>query len=97
MAQQDDGRISNSQYIALADKISASNMDSIAQGYLDIDPDVISSIKHENLNKVIPSNSAILRRWANKPGNSGPDQRKVSTHTHTHTHTQTNMHKQTDR
>ena len=87
MAQPDNGRINNKQYPKLADAISAPSMDSIAQGYLNIDPEIIASIKHENLNKVTPSNIALLRRWANRTENSGPDQRKVSMHKHTHTHT----------
>ena len=75
MAGLDDGKISNRQYMKLADAISGPNMESIAQGYLDIDPDVIASIKHENLNKVNQSNVELLRRWAKK--NDGPQQRKV--------------------
>ena len=99
MAQQDDGKISNKQYTKLADAISSTSMVTIAQGYLDINPENIASIKQENLNQVIPSNVAMLRRWANRPENSGPDQRKVSTHTYTHTnkqaHTHTHMHTHT--
>ena len=93
MAEPDNGRITNKQYTKLADKISAPSMESIAQGHLDIDPEVIASIKHENLNKAIPSNVAMLRRWANRTENSGSDQRKVSTHEHMHTHTHS-IHKQ---
>ena len=103
MAKPDDGRISNKQYTQLADAISGPNMQTIAQGYLDIDPDHIESIKVQNLNKVQQTNTDILRRWANKPDNSRPDQRRVSARTHARTHarpltfTFTQTHKQTGR
>ena len=81
------GRLTNRQYTQLSEAISLPNMETIAQGYLDMDPEIITSIKHENLYKAAQSNRDMMRRWANKTENSGPDQTKVSTHTHTHTHT----------
>ena len=56
MAGLDDGRISNSQYMRLAEGISGPSMETIAQGYLDIDADLIVSIKQQNLNRVTQSN-----------------------------------------
>ena len=75
MAGLDDGKLSNKQYTQLAEAISGPNMETIAQGYLDIDPDFIASIKQQHLNRATQSNMDLLRRWANK--NDGPQQRKV--------------------
>ena len=72
------GRLTNKQYTQLSEAISLSSMETIAQGYLDVDPENITSIKHENFYKAAQSNRDMLRRWANKTENSGPDQAKVS-------------------
>ena len=86
------GRLTNRQYTQLSEAISLPSMETIAQGYLDVDPENITSIKHENLNKAAQSIRDMVRRWANKTENSGPDQTKVSTHTHTHAHIHTHTH-----
>ena len=96
MAKPDEGRLTNRHYTKLADAISGPNMMTIAQGYLDINPDNLESIRVQNLNNVQQTNTEILRRWANKTDNSGPDQRKVSAHrharTHAHNHRYVHMH-----
>ena len=75
-----EGRLTNRQYTQLADAISGPNMETIAQGYLNLDPEHIISIKQNNHYNTAPSNRDMLRRWANRTENSGPDQTKVSTH-----------------
>ena len=84
------GRLTNKQYTQLSEAISLPRMETIAQGYLDMDPENIASIKHENFYQAAQSNRAMVRRWANKTENSGPDQTKSEyTHTLTHSHTHT--------
>ena len=72
----DKGQLTNWQYVQLSDAISGHGMESIAQGFMDIDMDVIASIKQSNHFIVQPSNKAMLRRWANQ--NSNEYQTKVS-------------------
>ena len=75
MAGLDDGKLNRRQYTQLAEAISGPSMETIAQGYLDIDPELIVSIKQQHLNRATQSNMDILRRWANR--NDGPQQCKV--------------------
>ena len=74
------GRLTNHQYMKLAEAISTHNMETIAQGYMDIDSENIAGIKQDNFYKSVPSNRDMLKRWADQPANSGPNQTKVSTH-----------------
>ena len=71
-----DKRLTNRQIAQLAEAISLPRMETIAQGYLDIDPENIITIKHENLYKAAQSNRDMVRRWAY--GNPGPNQVRVS-------------------
>ena len=76
-----DGRLTNRQFLQISEAISGPNMESIAQGYMDLDLDTIASIRHDNQWRVGASNKAILRAWASLPGNQGRNQKKVSTST----------------
>ena len=78
MASGGNGRLTNKQFIKLAEAISV-KMETIAQGFLNIDSETIASIKQDNFYKTVPSNKDILEKWANMVENSGPDQTKVST------------------
>ena len=73
-----DGKLTNKQYVQLSEAISGTNMESVAQGYMDIDLDVITSIKQENHWRVGASNRALLQAWATKPQNQGRNQTKVN-------------------
>ena len=72
------GRLTNNQYVRLSDAISGQSMETIAQGYLNIDSETIASIKQDNFYKAAPSNRDMLERWARRTENNGPDQTKVS-------------------
>ena len=72
-----DGQLTNYQYMKLAEAISGHNMETIAQGYLNIDSETISSIKQDNFYKAAPSNRGMLEKWANM--NMGRNQTKVGT------------------
>ena len=72
-----DGQLTNYQYMKLAEAISGHNMETIVQGYLNIDSETISSIKQDNFYKATPSNRGMLEKWANM--NMGRNQTKVST------------------
>ena len=71
------GRLENKQYIKLANAISTTNMETIVQGYLDLDTDIIATVKDQNVGKGIQINVELLKKWAQQPDNSGPDQIKV--------------------
>ena len=70
-----DGRITNRQYIQLSEAIATTNMDTIAQGYFNLDADVIATIK--DTNRGTQATRALIERWAKQPANSGPDQTRV--------------------
>ena len=72
------GLLTNKQYVQLSEAISGSNMESIAQGYMDLDSDTIDSIREDNNYKAAASNRAMIRRWANQPKNNNPNQTRVS-------------------
>ena len=69
-------QLTNKQIARLAEAISGPSMETIAQGYLDIDPENITAIKHENFYKIDKSNRDVLKRWAYR--NPGPNQVGVS-------------------
>ena len=58
-------RLTNRQIVRLARDISADNMTSIAEGYMDIDNEMVKNIRRDESNSEA-SNRAILRYWANK-------------------------------
>ena len=72
-----DGKLTNKQYVQLSEAISGPNMEFVVQGYMDIDLDVIMSIKQQNHWRVRASNRALLQEWVTKPQNQGQDQTKV--------------------
>ena len=73
-----NGLLTNRQYILLSHAISGPNMESIAQGYMDLDMDIICSIRYQNMGNVAQGNKAMIQKWANQPKNSNPNQTRVS-------------------
>ena len=63
------------QIVRLAAAISADNMASIAEGYLDISDETVKNKKFENKDSAEAFNREILKYWLNR--NSGPNQAKV--------------------
>ena len=59
-------QLTNRQIVRLAAAISIDNMDSIAEGYMGIEPETVKNLQDENRGKAQAFNSAILRYWANK-------------------------------
>ena len=71
MASGGNGRLTNKQYVQLADTISGRDMETIAQEFFNIDSEIIASIKQENRG-VAWCNTEMLKRWACQEANSGP-------------------------
>ena len=69
------GHVTRKQIVRLAAAISADNMATIAEGYMDIDDATIKNLQYENKGQAQAFNREILRYWANK--NSGPTQIQV--------------------
>ena len=59
-------QLTNQQITRLAAAISADDMESIAEGYMDISPETVKNIWRENQGKAEAFNRAIIRHWANK-------------------------------
>ena len=59
-------QLTNRQIVRLAASISIDKMESIAEGYMDIDPETVQNIWRENQGKAEAFNRAIIRYWANK-------------------------------
>ena len=76
-ARSDPGKLTSRQIVGLGREISKRNMKSIAEGYLDIDHEVIKSLVDSHREDTEDFNRELIRRWASKPENSGPDQVKV--------------------
>ena len=68
------GQLTPRQIVRLARTISADNMASIAEGYMDIDEVTIKHTERDTTNAEA-FNREIIRLWANK--NCGPEQVKV--------------------
>ena len=77
MATGGDSRLTNSQIVQLAATITVNAMKTIAEEYLGIDSETVVNIEYENKNNAQAVNREIIRRWANKPANAGPDQVRV--------------------
>ena len=77
MASGGNGRLTNIQYMKLAEAVSGHNMETIAQGYMNIDSENIAAIKQDNFYKSVPSNRDMLKRWADQPANSGTHVHKI--------------------
>ena len=58
-------KLTNKQIVRLAAAIPADNMTSVAEGYLDINPETVRNIRR-NEGDSEAFNRAILRYWANK-------------------------------
>ena len=57
------GRVTQRQIVRLGAAISADNMESIAEGYMDIDPETVKNLRDENRGKAEAFNRAIIRYW----------------------------------
>ena len=64
MAADDEGRLTNQHYVELAREISSRNMETIAQGYLDIDIETIVPLRDEHRGNAEAFNRDVLNRWA---------------------------------
>ena len=62
-------QLTNRQIVRLAAAISADNMTSIAEGYMDINPEIVKNIRR-NEGDSEAFNRAILRYWMNKNPNN---------------------------
>ena len=69
------GHVTRKQIVRLATAISADNMESIAEGYMDICNETVKNMWRENQGKVEAFNRDVLRYWTNK--NSDPSQIRV--------------------
>ena len=65
-AMEGGGRLTNRQIARLGAAISADNMESIAEGYMNIEPETVKNIWRENQGKAGAFNRAVIRYWANK-------------------------------
>ena len=62
--------LTRKQIVRLASAISADNMASIAEGYMDIDDATIKNLQYENKCNAEAFNREIIKRWKNQnPGN----------------------------
>ena len=62
---EDPGQLTRKQIVRLAASISADNMQSIAEGYMDISPETIKNIRRDASNAEA-FNRDVIRHWANK-------------------------------
>ena len=65
MATEDKIPLTPKQIVRLASAISADNMESIAEGYLDLSPETIKNIRRDASNSEA-FNRDVIRHWANK-------------------------------
>ena len=61
----DSGQLTQKQIVRLAAAISADNMESIAEGYLDVTPETVKNIRRDASNAEA-FNRDILRHWMYK-------------------------------
>ena len=66
--------VTRKQIVRLAAAITANNMESIAEGYMDIDNETVKNLRRDASNSE-GFNRDVLRYWTNK--NSGPSQVRV--------------------
>ena len=66
MASENSGQLSPNQIVRLARVITVDNMESIAEGYLEIEEETIKNLQHENKGKAEAFNRSVLRYWKNK-------------------------------
>ena len=65
MATQDKILLTPKQIVRLASAISADNMESITEGYLDFSPETIKNIRRDASNSEA-FNTDVIRHWVNK-------------------------------
>ena len=58
-------RLTPNQIVRLASAISADNMESMAEGYLDLNPETVKNIRRDASNSEA-FNRDVIRYWANK-------------------------------
>ena len=73
--EETSGRLTNRHYVRLGRAISSPDMESIALGYLNIDDEIIKSLRYEHRGNSEAFNRDILKRWAYR--NPGSNQVKV--------------------
>ena len=71
--------MTNRQIVRLAAAISSDNMESIAEGYMDISPETVKNLRRDASNSEA-FNRDVIRDWVNK--NSGPSQSQVKIYVH---------------
>ena len=64
-AVDDSGGLTSRQIARLAASISFDNMESIAEGYMDIDTEIVKNIRRDASNSQA-FNRGTIRFWANK-------------------------------
>ena len=72
-----DHQLTRKQIVRLAAAISADNMASIAEGYMDISDETIKNLQYENRGRAQAFSRDVIKHWVNK--NSGPTQIQVNT------------------
>ena len=71
------GMLSPQQIVRLAAVISRRDMESIAEGYMDISHETLLSLKDQHRDDTEAFNRDVIRRWAYKPENCGSQQIQV--------------------
>ena len=62
----DNQQLTDKQIVRLAAAISMDNMESIAEGYMDLSTETVKNIWRENRGKAEAFNRAVIRCWGNK-------------------------------
>ena len=62
---QDQSQLTPRQIVRLSSVVSADNMESIAEGYLNMDPETIKNIRHDASNSEA-FNRNVIRYWGNR-------------------------------
>ena len=61
-----EGQLTPKQIVRLAAAISVNNMAAIAEGYMDINDEIIKNIKYENKDDAQACNREIIKYWRNQ-------------------------------
>ena len=64
MASNRHGELTNEQIVRLGVEISTQDMESFAEGYLDISDATIKSLKDQHKNNMDAFNRDLIRNWA---------------------------------
>ena len=73
--EESSGRLTNRHYVRLGRAISSPDMESIALGYLNINEEIIKSLRYEHRGNSEAFNRDILKKWAYR--NPGANQVEV--------------------